>query len=115
MTPGTRRHPGSGGGSMKGLAIMLACLAVPAAALPASVANVPPGGPAPKQLLRTWTPTFTNAAAKHAPFQQLMPTTHKWVLVILNSGVGAAPRVLGLRPSGQNAPSEPFGVQAHSM
>src|SRR5581483_5943388 len=103
MTPGTRRHPGSGGGSMKGLAIMLACLAVSAAALPASVANVPPGGPAPKQLLGTRTTILTDAAAKKAPILKEILTTHKWVLVIHNTRVDGPPRVLKLLLAGQKA------------
>jgi hypothetical protein len=42
-----------------------------------------------------------------------MPITHRFYLVILNTGIADTPRVLGLRPAGQSAPSIPFGVQKH--
>jgi hypothetical protein len=73
----------------------------------------PPGGPAPKQLLGTWKTRLTTADVAKADKEGMPAGNPTWLLVILNSGVGNSPRVLGLRPVGEqlSAPTIPFGVQ----
>jgi hypothetical protein len=89
------------------------------AALAGPEARFPPGGPAPKALVGTWKTVLTPADAAKAPFQRFMPSADRrgktlpWYLIILNTGVGKTPRVLGLRPGDESGPSIPFAVQGH--
>ncbi len=93
------------------LLLVAALVATAATALAASAPTRPPGGPAPKALIGTWHTTLTPADVAKAPLPSHMPLTRKWFLVILNTGSGTYPRVLGLRPAGEGGPSIPFGVQ----
>jgi hypothetical protein len=101
--------------SVRSIVLAFVLAATTTEALAASGARVPPGGPAPKQLLGTWKTRLTAADVAKA-IQEYMPAgTPTWQLIILNSGVGNIPRVLGLRPVGYqySAPTIPFGVQGH--
>jgi hypothetical protein len=93
-----------------------AVAAIATGAVSAANPRVPPGGPAPKSMLGTWTTKLTAADAKRAPVQRQMPSgSPTWYLIILNSGVGASPRVLGLRPGDESGPSIPFGVAGNMI
>ena len=75
-----------------------------------SGAAPPPGGAAPKQLVGTFTTKLTRADQLRWPKDALFIAEPRWTLVIANSGSGASPRVLGLRPTKSGGPSIPFGV-----
>jgi hypothetical protein len=97
---------------MTPLIVLVLGLLTTTIALEASGSRIPPGGPAPKALIGNWRTVLTAADVKKAPVQRLMPVgTPPWHLIILNTGVGNSPRVLGLRPGDESGPSIPFGVQ----
>ena len=70
----------------------------------------PPGGPAPKRLVGTYTTTLTRADVAKASNPAHVPGL-KWELVIVNDRYLSYPHALGLRPAGQGGDTVPFGVQ----
>lgn len=97
-------------------AIAAAAVGVSAIAGTTSIASAqptatpPPGGPAPKALVGTFTTKLTHAEIVSVPRPEFFPIQPRWKLVILNSAVGNSPRALGVNPVGSGGPAIPFGV-----
>jgi hypothetical protein len=93
-----------------GLAVALVTLAFVTAATSSGV--LPPGGPAPKQLVGKYTATLSGEALRRV---HISASQNHWLLTIQNKGISPAPRVLDLFPVGSGGPSIAFGVSGNHI
>jgi hypothetical protein len=81
-----------------------------------TAAPPPPGGPAPKALVGTYTTTLTRDEILSVPRPRFFPSNPRWKLIIINEGAGGiAPYALGLNPVGSGGPAIPFGVKKNRI